>query len=126
MFAGPDGRLLISSSMDATVRVWDLDTGDCKQVLRGHKGVVIIEYNTQSDRILSMARDNTCRLWKLEDPHNTLVGMTSLMIAQSLPLYTSTQESEADIPPLLKAYLDKRRRKFMDDAQPKMVAPNVE
>ena len=116
MFAGPEGRLLVSSSMDSTVRVWDLDSGDCKQVLKGHKGVVIIGYNAQTDRILSMARDNTCRVWKLEDPHNTLVGMATLLIAQSLPLYNGVREAD-EIPPLLQAYLEKRRARI--EAVPK-------
>lgn len=30
------GRTLVSGSYDATVRVWDIVTGDCKFILTGH------------------------------------------------------------------------------------------
>ena len=33
-----DGRI-VSGSQDKTLRVWDLNTGACDVVLKGHKGV---------------------------------------------------------------------------------------
>jgi WD40 repeat protein len=32
----PDGRRAVSGSKGSTVRVWDLETGECEQVLEGH------------------------------------------------------------------------------------------
>ena len=34
----PDGRKGISGSSDKTVRVWDLESGECLKVLEGHTG----------------------------------------------------------------------------------------
>jgi WD40 repeat protein len=37
-----DGRLA-SSSLDTTLRVWDLATGDCVRVLKGHTRVSAVQ-----------------------------------------------------------------------------------
>jgi WD40 repeat protein len=34
-----DGRRVVSGSEDNTLRVWDVDTGECVRVLKGHGGV---------------------------------------------------------------------------------------
>jgi WD40 repeat protein len=32
----PDGRRVLSGSSDSSLRVWDVDTGECVQELKGH------------------------------------------------------------------------------------------
>ena len=32
----PDGRVLVSSSDDMTIRMWDAETGKCLNTLKGH------------------------------------------------------------------------------------------
>jgi WD40 repeat protein len=34
-----DGRRVVSGSYDNTLRVWDVDTGECMRELKGHGGV---------------------------------------------------------------------------------------
>jgi WD40 repeat protein len=34
-----DGRRVVSGSKDKTLRVWDVDTGECVRELKGHGGV---------------------------------------------------------------------------------------
>ena len=36
----PDGRRAVSGSADSTVRVWDLETGQCLATLEGHTHIV--------------------------------------------------------------------------------------
>jgi len=35
-----EGSLIISASKDETIRIWDVETGDCLKVLEGHTGTV--------------------------------------------------------------------------------------
>jgi WD40 repeat protein len=37
--AMPDGRRVVSGSYDKTLRVWDVDTGECVRELKGHSEV---------------------------------------------------------------------------------------
>jgi len=36
----PDGRILASPSADKTVRLWDIEMGECLRTLNGHSGSV--------------------------------------------------------------------------------------
>ncbi len=36
----PDGRRVVSGSMDKTLKVWDVATGRCWATLEGHSGIV--------------------------------------------------------------------------------------
>ena len=50
----PDGSLLASTSLDRTVRIWDVETGACKHVLEGHlNGVWSCEFSKSGKRLFS-------------------------------------------------------------------------
>jgi hypothetical protein len=60
-----DGRAL-SGSGDQTVRVWNLQSGECSRVLQGHTGVVRAVAVTHDGLALSGSEDNTVRVWDLQ------------------------------------------------------------
>jgi len=63
----PDGRTLVSGSRDRTVKVWNLETGECRATLIGHFGFVLVVAVTPDGRTLvSGSRDRTVRVWNLE------------------------------------------------------------
>ena len=33
----PDGKTLVSASWDATLKIWDVESGTCKTTLEGHR-----------------------------------------------------------------------------------------
>ena len=56
---------VVSGSRDATLRMWDLDTGDCLHVLVGHLAAVrCVQYN--GHLVVSGAYDYVVRIWDPE------------------------------------------------------------
>lgn len=34
------GNILVSANADSTLRIWDVETGECRSILRGHRSAV--------------------------------------------------------------------------------------
>lgn len=60
----PDGQLLISGSLDCTVRIWDTTSGSSVQTLRGHQDAVrSVDCAPGGGAIASVSADGEIRLW---------------------------------------------------------------
>ncbi|KAI9636998.1 putative F-box protein [Dioszegia hungarica] len=60
--ATPSHPVLITGSYDKTVRIWNLDTGDCLRVLRGHtRAVRALQFDQRL--LFTGAMDGTVRIW---------------------------------------------------------------
>ena len=61
----PQGNKIITASSDRSCRVWDVESGDCLQVLEGHTDEIFsAAFNYEGDTIITGSKDNTCRIWK--------------------------------------------------------------
>jgi F-box/WD-40 domain protein MET30 len=59
-----ENPIIISGSLDNTIKVWDMTTGNCIRTLFGHvEGVWSLAYDTL--RIISGSHDKTIRVWDL-------------------------------------------------------------
>ena len=62
----PDGRWVLSGSMDETLRLWELATGRCVRTFDGHTGYVnSVTFSPDGRWALSGSGDKTVRLWEL-------------------------------------------------------------
>ncbi len=65
----PDGRKIISSSNDKTIRGWSLTTGELLYTIRGHKSIINLLYITSNNRFIisSSIEDYALKIWDIED-----------------------------------------------------------
>jgi WD40 repeat protein len=69
----PDGKQVVSSSLDHTARIWDASTGKELAELAGHGGPVrSAHFFPDGKRILTAAEDNTVRIWEAHGQPPTL------------------------------------------------------
>lgn len=65
----PEQQILVSASDDYQIRLWDLQTGDCLQILTGHRrSVNTLALSPDGQWIASGSLDATIRLWNLRQP----------------------------------------------------------
>ena len=67
--------IIVSRSEDKIIKMWDLQTGECLHVLRGHsKGLWCVHYDGRL--LISGARDDKVKVWnpETEECLHTLVG----------------------------------------------------
>ena len=63
----PDGKRAVSGSVDSTLRLWDLETGQSLHTFKGHTMLVTaVTITPDGRRAISGSLDNTLRLWDLE------------------------------------------------------------
>ena len=56
--------LIVSASLDKTIRVWNVFTGECIRVLTGHSDYVSSAvFSKDMKNIISISKDNTVRIW---------------------------------------------------------------
>ena len=62
----PDGQRIVTASGDKTVGVWDVESGELLQVLKGHKKTVVhADFSPDGQYIVTASMDNTARLWEV-------------------------------------------------------------
>ncbi|HEX2573655.1 MAG TPA: NACHT domain-containing protein [Polyangia bacterium] len=60
----PDGKRVVSTSRDKTLKLWDLDSGQCLHTLHGHTGSVTgCAITLDGRRIVSSSYDKTLKVW---------------------------------------------------------------
>ncbi|MHC5830424.1 MAG: WD40 repeat domain-containing protein, partial [Nostoc sp.] len=80
----PDGEMIVSSSEDHTVKLWDTVTGQCIRTLKGYTNAFrLIAFSPDGKTWVSGSGDRHGRLWNVEAGVclKTLPGHTSLVVS---------------------------------------------
>jgi F-box and WD-40 domain protein 1/11 len=77
------GNILASASGDATIKLWDIESGNCLKTFTGHtRGLACIQFSEDGKTIVSGGNDQSIRVWDIEagtmkyeikDAHKSLV-----------------------------------------------------
>ena len=63
----PDGRRVVSGSVDKTLRVWDSESGECLRTLEGHRSTIAsVSVTADGLRAVSASQDRMLRVWDVE------------------------------------------------------------
>ena len=59
-----DGRRVVTASFDRNARIWNAETGEIVEILRGHiNQVQAARFGPNGQYLVTMSYDNTVRLW---------------------------------------------------------------
>jgi eukaryotic-like serine/threonine-protein kinase len=80
--ASPDGRLIAACMGDRTIRLWDTESGQLIDILRGHSDLVLdVAFSPDGHQLASASYDKTVRIWDLRNKrHRVLRGHTAPVI----------------------------------------------
>jgi serine/threonine-protein kinase len=63
----PDGKTLASGSVDNTIRLWDVATGEERATLTGHRNEIVeLAFTQDGKTLVSCSSDDTIRVWNVE------------------------------------------------------------
>ena len=83
----PNGQIVVSGSEDNTIKLWNLNTGECIATLERHEaGVRAVAISPDGQLLVSGSADNTIKLWQLPSVENEPICPD--------PIYTLTGHSD--------------------------------
>ncbi|MDD3401693.1 MAG: metallophosphoesterase, partial [Eubacteriales bacterium] len=63
----PEGRRCVSGSLDHTIKIWDIESGQCLRTLEGHtETFTCVACLPDGKRCVSGSKDNTIKIWDIE------------------------------------------------------------
>jgi WD40 repeat protein len=68
----PDGEHLVTGGYDQVLKIWDVASGQVRQMLKGHTGGIRgVAYRPNGKQIASLSGDGSLRIWDLDGPRES-------------------------------------------------------
>jgi WD40 repeat protein len=100
----PDGRTLATASRDATAKLWDLESGKLKAILKHESALASLAFSRDGKTIATGSRDRTARLWDVSSgkviatlPHKGTVNSLSFSVDNAVIATASDNEKWANV-----------------------------
>jgi WD40 repeat protein len=79
----------VSGSADKTIKIWNVDNGECLKTLKGHNDLVWRTiYSPDGKYVISGSNDKTIKIWNVESGEclRTLEGHTNYVMSVDITL----------------------------------------
>ena len=63
----PDDSLVITGSVDSTIKIWKKETGEIVRSIRQPQGITYLDLSTDGNYIATGSYDETARIWRVSD-----------------------------------------------------------
>jgi len=67
-----NGKIIVSTSEDQTLRVWDAETGDCLKIVSMKTQSIVTARMTGNDLLIILRGSEKIGIWKLDDIYNSV------------------------------------------------------
>lgn len=83
-----DGRYIITASFDKDIRVWEMLTGECIRILKGHsRAVKSVCISSNNQYVISSLNDKTIQVWDFKSGMCKMVIEGHINQIQSVTIY---------------------------------------
>jgi WD40 repeat protein len=81
----PDGKRIVTASLDMTARLWDAASGRELGVLRGHsEPVMSATFSKDGTRVVTASADGTTRVWRVFPTTQALIDYARSILPRGL------------------------------------------
>jgi WD40 repeat protein len=94
-----ENKTLVSGSRDASIRIWDVETGQCKQVLEGHHTATVrsLAASSKSDFFVSGGYDGKAFAWATLPENGKIECLQSLSGGHEGGIYTVCMADDGEV-----------------------------